>query len=202
VVAINWPHGGRIRFDSGEVIDDQGAPLAQVDIGKQGLIIGFSEPMMPETLTLPSRNWSSLTVLAEGPPSDEGPLRTRCWCEVIGRVQALSTKADCEHGIASPGKTVQKGATGVQFRPINNEWVPGRYRVVLKGDFVLAERTIQKTRNDGSTFDVQAVLDGNHLAPGILGPGGVGPRGLPPRCPSGDWVEGGTFESWFEIVKD
>jgi hypothetical protein len=72
--------------------------------------------------------------------------------------------------------------------------------VVLKGDYVLAERTITKTRNDGSTFKVQAVLDANHLAPGVLGPGGVGPRGLPARCPSGDWVEGGTFESWFEIV--
>ena len=112
---------------------------------------------------------------------------------------ATSVSASARRG-ADDG-TVDKGATGMRFRPVNNEWPAGRYRVVLRGDYVLAERTITKTANDGSTFEVQAVLDGNHLAPGILGPGGIGPRGLPARCPSGDWVEGGTFESWFEIVK-
>ena len=32
------------------------------------------------------------------------------------------------------------------------------------------------------------------LAEGRLGPG------LPKRCPTGDGIEGGTFESWFTVI--
>jgi hypothetical protein len=84
---------------------------------------------------------------------------------------------------------------GARFRPAivqpdgqrrATAWTEGEYRVVLKGDFVLGNDTI--TLPDGR--EVNPALDGNHMGPG-----------LPRRCPAGDAVEGGQFESWFRIVK-
>jgi hypothetical protein len=63
---------------------------------------------------------------------------------------------------------------------------------VLRGDGILAlDQTIK--RMDGTPGP--RALDGNHLAPGLLAPGST----PPPRCPTGDYIEGGTFESWFTI---
>ena len=97
--------------------------------------------------------------------------------------------ADCDHTItdafeAPPGSGK---ANGVQLRPFGEsiKWARGDYLVVLRGDAILAfDSTLP--RMDGSVGP--RALDGNHLGPG-----------LPTRCPTGDHIEGGTFESWFTI---
>jgi hypothetical protein len=58
------------------------------------------------------------------------------------------------------------------------------YLVALRGDAILSDRT--GTRLDGTQG--QFALDGNHLGPGLFA-----------RCPTGDVIEGGRFESWFRI---
>jgi hypothetical protein len=59
----------------------------------------------------------------------------------------------------------------------------GDYRVIVRGDFILAANP----QADGT---VNAALDANHIG-----------RGLPLRCPTGDGIQGGTFESWFRVEK-
>ncbi len=61
---------------------------------------------------------------------------------------------------------------GAQFLPAN-PLRPGEYRLVLKGDMVRDE--------------LCRAADANHLPPWL------------PERHTGDWVEGGTFESWFRI---
>jgi hypothetical protein len=50
-----------------------------------------------------------------------------------------------------------------------------KIRVIAKGDFI---------RDDSSK---QRAIDGDHLPPWL------------PNCPTGDGIEGGTFESWIAI---
>ena len=77
----------------------------------------------------------------------------------------------------------QERVNGVRFRPV--EIFPrGRYLVTVRGDHVLALKP--GPRMDGT--EGPRALDGNHLAPG-----------LPDRCPTGDGIEGGAFESWFTL---
>ncbi len=65
--------------------------------------------------------------------------------------------------------------------PILEEYGKITFRVILKGDFILDEKD-------------KLPLDGNHLNRDI--DDGTPKAGLP----SGDWVPGGYFESWFEIT--
>jgi hypothetical protein len=56
---------------------------------------------------------------------------------------------------------------------------------VVKGNFVLG---VTKIQIPGFADPINPALDANHMGPG-----------LPQRCPTGDGIEGGTFESWFTI---
>jgi len=70
----------------------------------------------------------------------------------------------------------------VRFRPKEQaNPLAGDYLVVLRGDMILSFKKPDDPRP-------QLALDGNHLGPG-----------LPGRCPTGDKIEGGRFESWFTI---
>ena len=96
-----------------------------------------------------------------------------CWCEVPHELRGVNYKGHCKtDDIDQTNVPVNPGdpANGLLFEA---SWAPNTlYRVVLKGDLVRSEK-------DGRA------VDGNHL-----------PKWLNAR-PSGDGIEGGTFESWF-----
>jgi competence ComEA-like helix-hairpin-helix protein len=167
-------------------------------LSEQGLIIAFDQEMMTETLSE-----HTFQVLIRHDADLDINYDTYCYCNVRGHVTGVKVDANCEGWILGDDAPIESGPTkGARFIPMDREgkrteWISGDYLVVLKGDFILGEEMI--TLPDGR--EVHPALDADHLAPGLLGPGGVPPRpGLAQRCPTGDWVEGGTFESWFTIV--
>jgi DNA-binding beta-propeller fold protein YncE len=95
-----------------------------------------------------------------------------CWCEVQPKaISGVHFPSLCK--LSEPQRvTATRPANGVRFIPANRFQPEQRYRVLVKGDFI---RTLA---------DHKAV-DADHL-----------PEWLPTR-PTGDGVEGGTFESWF-----
>jgi DNA-binding beta-propeller fold protein YncE len=64
---------------------------------------------------------------------------------------------------------------GLQISPLE-QLPPGEMRVIVRGDFI----------RDGTAK--QRAVDGDHLPPWL------------PTRPTGDGIEGGTFESWFTIL--
>lgn len=173
ILAITWNHGGN-------------TPKATIDA--TGLIIAFDEPVLSATL-----NEHTVQVLVRHEEQDERFSRY-CYCNVKGKITPLQEViAECGKVDASKAKEANMAANAVRFDPmLGNEvkkWAPDKYRVVVKGDFILGEKEI--TLPDGTT--VHPALDANHLGPGLLQFPAKG------RCPTGDMVEGGTFESWFEI---
>ena len=73
---------------------------------------------------------------------------------------------------------------GVRLRPRNDGLPTCDLLIVARGDQILALKPA--VGDDG--VETPRALDGNHLGPGI--------NGSNPRCPTGDKVEGGRFESW------
>jgi DNA-binding beta-propeller fold protein YncE len=192
IVAINWPHGREF--------DTQSAAFRRLN--EQGLVIGFDRLVLAETL-----DDFTYQVLVSGGPGKHGEATVFCFCNLAGIVRGIPKKGGpitwapkCQQQFPGKVPAIQydrsKGEVlGARFRPAivrpdgqrsATPWTEGEYRVVLKGDFVLGNDTI--TLPDGR--EVNPALDGNHMGPG-----------LPHRCPAGDAVEGGQFESWFRIVK-
>lgn len=151
-------------------------------LGQMGLVVGFSEPMEPLTLN----DWT-VTVSFRVPDDSAPGMPGFRWVELMGRVMPGLTEADCGHPIDFFKRSDEPGQiVAVCFQP-NEGFAPGRYRVVLRGDAILSQRVGK--RIDGSEGPL--ALDGNHLAPH-----------LQKRCPTGDFIEGGRFESWFELGRD
>lgn len=191
IVALNWPHNGRVQptqmiDSSGNVIvDAAGAPVVPL-LDRQGLLIAFDRPVQAATLTE-----DTFRVLFRSPTgSVERELRVFCECPLEGQVNGIKAPANvpatCGMTLSAvPGTNVKTGPTRfARFRLSRGNWVPGDYIVLLYGDFVLGHQPI--TLPNGST--VNPAVDADHLGPG-----------LPFRCPTGDGVEGGTFRSWFHI---
>jgi DNA-binding beta-propeller fold protein YncE len=103
-----------------------------------------------------------------------------CWCEVVAEsVKGIALRVDCDScqilGIdPDPCSDPDDLVNGAQLWPGDSPLPPGEYRVMLKGDFIRDE--------------LCRAVDANHLPPWL------------PKRPTGDWVEGGTFESWFMIA--
>ncbi len=113
-------------------------------------------------------NSHTLIVLASSRDRETG---LTCWCELPGRIRAVHFPSICK--LSSPRRvTANSPANGAHFDPGNGFQPEQVYRVLLKGDFI-------RTLSDGKG------VDADHL-PGWL-----------PNRPTGDGVEGGTFESWF-----
>jgi hypothetical protein len=97
-----------------------------------------------------------------------------CWCELPGTLSGVHFQISCDvassfQQLTAPGQK----ANGLKFMP-NESWLAYQtYRVVLKGDLI---RTV-KTRK---------AVDANHLPPWLN------------KRQTGDGIEGGTFESWFQ----
>jgi competence ComEA-like helix-hairpin-helix protein len=108
--------------------------------------------------------------------SDFNPdLEQTCWCEMNPEtLTGVRFPNDCDISeqfeIVTDPNDLVNGARFLPARPFNPNF---EYRVIVKGDFI---RDV-----DGRG------VDANHLPPW-----------LPARI-TGDWVEGGTFESWFTL---
>jgi DNA-binding beta-propeller fold protein YncE len=166
---INWPHRGGFKARE---------PLAE-QLRESGLAIAFSRPMEERTV-----DPFTLELFIRRP--DQGPYGGYVWFGIDLEITPKAIDSSCEEGIKKIKDAPGDGScTGVTFKPRNLEvWQRGEYLVVLRGDAVY--EIAQTTLPDGRT--VQLALDGDHLGPG-----------LPVRCPTGDYAEGGTFESWFTI---
>ncbi|HKP51313.1 MAG TPA: helix-hairpin-helix domain-containing protein [Chloroflexia bacterium] len=201
IVAINWPHDAILQaFDQGrsqKVIEG---------FFKNGLIIAFDAEMLPQTV-----NRHTVQVLFNrANPDGQGD----CFCNLRGRVTPVrvQTNSDQEgRGIPKCGDEILGSrnlaggemATGARFFPENWDWNQDvEYQVIAKGDFILAAKEDPQLKlMDGKPG--HRALDGDHLGPGLPHPPvfqTIPP--LPARCPTGDGVEGGTFESWFSIFRE
>jgi hypothetical protein len=147
------------------------------DLNRAGLLIAFDGPVRNGDI-----HGQSLMVLTSR--QEEAPGRVLfCWCELrtkfVGGVHLIPSGNGCprlaineQAPVTGPDDLVN----GAQIIP-DGGFPPGEYRVVLKGDYVRARSGDGKLR----------ALDGNHLAPWV------------PTRPTGDGIEGGTFESWFTV---
>jgi hypothetical protein len=144
----------------------------------RGLMVAFSEPMDPATL-----NEMTVEVFVRSPIKSTA---TYQWLGLNGEVAPVFINPDeaCKP-IGQVDLHPDPGnVTGVRFQPDPKIPRGGTYLVVLRGDAIMSVR--KDTRLDGTTG--QLALDGNTLAPGLFA-----------RCPTGDAIEGGRFESWFTL---
>jgi DNA-binding beta-propeller fold protein YncE len=202
IVAINWPHNGYI------VVNDKNYKRLQ----KDGLVIAFDQDVKAKTL-----HKHSFEVLISTAVERESGYDLYCYCYVNGIVTGTKTVADCD-GLVSvdleditdgparagrfrPSKTVQKDKKPPsQTEEQVLDWLPGEYRVIIRGNFIIGDKKIKLP--DGRL--VYPSVDADHMGPAIhasldapLDPDD--PAKAIRRCPSGNMTEGGTFESWFSI---
>jgi DNA-binding beta-propeller fold protein YncE len=176
IEGINWPHGGKL------------SAAAANRLRTIGLLIAFDEPMDGGTL-----DDMTVAVYLRVRAPDQGPLHAYSWFGITGAVRPVGLTATCSRPptrVTNPNPPAAN-VTGVQFLPQQEgtrPWPSGRYLVVVRGDLILSHKP--GPRLDGSVG--KRALDGNHLGPGLL-------RTSTRRCPTGDGIEGGTFESWFDI---
>jgi hypothetical protein len=149
------------------------------DLRQRGLVVAFSEPIDPSTL-------DDMTVAVYLKVADDGQgVPGYRWMGLVGEVTPVFVEADCTTPIGNFEPTTDPNKVlGVWFHMTEGRFPPGSYLVALRGDAILSQRV--DDRIDGSKG--QLALDGNHLGPG-----------LPDRCPTGDFIEGGLFESWFQL---
>ena len=171
ILGINWRHRQGFR---------QEEDLAQ-RLAEDGFVVAFSRPMKEHTL-------DRFTVELYGRRRDErfGYHPGYVWVGIDLDITPKTVTATCEEGITRIEDPPGDGScTGVSFRPsVFDGWLQGDYLIVLRCDAIYEIATT--VLPDGRT--VQLALDGNHLGPC-----------LPARCPTGDYAEGGGFESWFTI---
>jgi DNA-binding beta-propeller fold protein YncE len=176
ITKISWPHRGTIEPGSTE-----GAFFRRYF----GIAIAFSEPMNGDTLDRFTVELFYRLAHQDVPTLGAGYY----WVGVELSPDWLHVQwnMSCEDPLK---QTVRRNpqpdqVTGVLLRPLKTEWPAGDYLVVLHGDSISAyDESLPHL--DGQRGP--RALDGNHLAPG-----------LPTRCPTGDAIEGGRFESWFTI---
>src|SRR5262249_18511266 len=110
ICCINWKHA---------------KPIPQPAL-ERGLLIGFDQEVVPSDLTE-----QTVRVFREQSPMPN--TRDRCWCQGRGRVEPGYLKPACK-----PDGEFNAGATPVNaahFAPAVSLG-PGRYRVVVLGDFI------------------------------------------------------------------
>ena len=135
-----------------------------------GLVIAFDQK-----ITAANLHSQSIRIFRDQAKSEDDP-NDHCWCQVPGDVQAGDVKPPCDAVSGTFTKSGAANVTAARFVPSKKVgWRAGTYRVVVIGDLIA-----------DSTKEGRAV-DGNHLPPWL------------PKRPTGDGVEGGTFESWFVV---
>ena len=175
VTLVRLPRISAINWPHRGVVRS-GAAMARLI--RTGLLIAFSEPIDPRTL-------DDMTVSVYVREEDRASGQYR-WAGLIGEIDHVAIDARCEPigDVDSPPD--RDHVTGVRFE-LNPRTPQGRYLVALRGDAILSVR--RGARLDGTRG--RLALDGNHLGPGLFD-----------RCPTGDLIEGGLFESWFTLGGD
>lgn len=113
-------------------------------------------------------------IVQRGEFNDAAGGKVICWCDVPPEViRGVKFESDCKISEFETVPDPNDFVNGALFIPSNRFLPDFEYRVVIKGDYIRDE-------NDRA-------LDADHL-----------PQWLPNR-PTGDGVEGGTFESWFML---
>lgn len=137
------------------------------------VIIAFDRALDPADLTQ-ERLREAFIVETHHDHQITDQLRVECWCRLIGEYRAFQLTARCD-----PGSPPLQGGTqidAIAFRPSPNFQAGRRYRVRLYGDLIRDE--------------AGRAVDANHLPPWL------------PDRPTGDCIEGGTFESWFRARRN
>ena len=169
IVALNWPHGGRILANEmldadDKVVTDAAGAAVLPAITKDGVVIAFDGPVLAETITP-----DAFQVLYKHDSgwANVGELRFRCACAIDGETPGIETDIvpACGSTLGSVGgaDATSGPVYFARFRPTPSSWIPGDYAVVLYGDFVLGEKQI--TLPDGRT--VNPAVDADHLGPGL-----------------------------------
>jgi len=149
-----------------------GGNISPETLIKPGVLIAFSGPVESADMTI-----NSIALLA---PVITGKLTS--WEEMEIQITpgdfttVGKTSSPFTSSAATQANGVQINISVTVFRQLEQlKPPPGEIRVVLKGDFI----------RDGTAK--QHAVDGDHLPPWL------------PKRPTGDGIEGGTFESWFTI---
>lgn len=172
IVGLSWEHKQTYVQDE------------EMRLRERGVVVAFSEGIDAPTLDFMSVAVYVRTFTEHG----NGELGYH-WVGLRRQVVPVKVDGACGRLVEEYERLVEEGeptpagleATGVLIE-IGREAPSGVYRVVLDGDAILSTRVDK--RLDGS--EGQLALDGNHLGPGLMA-----------RCPTGDLIEGGRFESWF-----
>ena len=172
IVGITWPHNGGMTPDT---IRGQKFMLKIAFSGK----VQAPDLVAPDTALPTTMIPSVISVLV----ADKGVLGF-IWEELDIRLFPgdFATPGDVNSNFTPSANLTTAGqpnpANGVMIQlPKRVLEMPNKtIRICLKGDFV---RDTKKER----------ALDGNHLPPWL------------PKRPTGDGIEGGTFESWFTLVQ-
>jgi DNA-binding beta-propeller fold protein YncE len=191
IIAINWPHNERIEHDR---------DLWQSIQNMGGLVIAFDKPVKPETISQPLNlgNQFGIPIFEVlWRPLVQPPTSVECFYSLRSKVVPVQVIAedggilkDCRKKILRVENPGPAGATGAQFLFSPSLLDVGEHRVIVRGDFILGAVQIPpRYRKSWQPDPWYPALDADHLGPG-----------LPERCPTGDGVEGGTFESWFTVV--
>lgn len=175
---ISWRHGGTLLLDEAQ---------------ERGLIIAFDTQVLGSDL-----HPNSIRVQARHPDTQFDGL-FQCWCDLDltegiepGR---LAQRCRADSGFTR-GLDTRGQATAVRVIPARLQQLVGigaaQLRVLVNGDFIRGRHL----RNG-----VLCALDADHL-PKPDAAGGP-PDWLQPGDDrvSGDGIEGGTFESWFTVVR-
>jgi hypothetical protein len=185
ICGINWDHGkvatqlvlNGLRKNGLMIAFADGADgnVRNIDIHPQSVIVLFA-PLVNAS-SPPTRTWvelrpaqSALTVTVgiTGANLNRTPAPAGKGCVITGVADIPKPNAD-----GSPADVL---VNGVIFRPAQQDWSNGDYRVILKSDYI--------RDREGKA------VDGDHLPPWV------------PLAKSGDQIQGGTFESWFTISQE
>jgi hypothetical protein len=172
IVALSWPHRGEVR-----------TPAPSRRLRDVGLVVVFSEEMDISTL-----DRMSCAVYVRQDDDINGRQGYR-WTGLTVFVDPIRVDVGCGDTVRElpDQQPAPNGVANAVRMWVDGELPDGIYRIILDGDTILSVREDQ--RLDGSVG--QLALDGNHLGPGLT-----------KRCPTGDLIEGGTFESWFILGRE
>ena len=146
-----------------------------LDVNKvRQLVVAFDGPLHPQYATQAMLFNSFIVETRHTQLIDRAEnLSAQCWCQLVGEYQAFELKTLCD--ISSGPKSGSTVVTAIGFTP-SPAFLKGRlYRVRVLGDLIMDAKS-------------KRAVDANHLPPYV------------PARKSGDCIEGGTFESWFQGI--
>ncbi|MBO1076173.1 hypothetical protein IAI58_20760 (plasmid) [Roseomonas marmotae] len=203
IVAFNWPHAGILNREDGRT----------QEMIKLGLLVAFDRdyPVLAESFAAREVCDNVAQFLVARTGRMEPGFSLSCYCQIDTEVTGVMLEGRCgEPPTILDDTSITNGpVTGLRLRPGNRDgervfpnqeiWPPGRYRVVIEGNFILGEKVAEVTGPLGGGEMIQAnpALDAEHFGPGL---NGDFLPAMPRRCPTGNGLEGGRFVSWFELV--